>query len=230
MISVRSRFDEELEHLKASALRMGEFVGNMLADSLEALFSQNVALARDVRERDAVADEMDEAIETAATHLLALQQPMAGDLRAVTAALKVVTDLERIGDYAVAVARVALALSEEVFFKPLDDTRRMADLAMEIVRRAMHAFALGDLELAIEVRRSDKAIDALWHALEIELIEHMRSRPETIPQATRLMLVARYLERVGDHAQNICERVAYMETGSRKPWRKARPQQEPPPA
>jgi len=221
LTSVRTAFTEELGDLKKTALRMGEFVAGMLRDALEALYTQDVALARDVKARDDTADGLDEAIENQATRLLALQQPMARDLRAITASLKIVTDLERIGDYAVAIARTAITLADEPFFKPLEDTRRIGDMGQRIVSDAMAAFEAESVDLARATRTADKAIDDLWHHLETELIDWMKREPRTVDQAARLILVARYVERIGDHAKNICERVAYMQTGFRKPWRQA---------
>lgn len=227
MTSVRTAFTEQLAELKQNALRMGEFVGCMLRDALQALVAQDVVLAQDVRARDDTADEMDEAIENQSTRLLALQQPMARDLRSVTATLKIVTDLERVGDYAVVIARTAITLADKPFFKPLEDTDRMGKMALRIVSDAMVAFETESLETARATRSQDKAIDELWHHLEAELIDWMNREPSTIPQAARLILVARYLERIGDHAKNICERVAFMQTGYRKPWRQAAFQAQP---
>ena len=219
MASIRTGFAGQLAELHSLVQEMGAFVSQMLDDSIQALLTQDASLAEDVRERDNVADELDERIETLATRLLALQQPMAGDLRAITASLKIVTDLERIADYAVAIARVAASLAGEPYFKPLEDTTRMADLVKEIVRQSLEAFDRNDVAFAKQVRDSDKAIDQLWNKLEAELIDWMKREPRVVEQATRLVLVARYFERIGDHAKNITERVAFRETGHRKPSR-----------
>ncbi|HQK92831.1 MAG TPA: phosphate signaling complex protein PhoU [Armatimonadota bacterium] len=215
----RATFDQELEDLRRSALEMGAFVSGMLDDALKSLFDRNTDLANELRERDALADEMDEAIESRATRLLALQQPVAGDLRVVTASLKVVTDLERMGDYAVAVARTTLALASEPPAECPPAMREISRLAQTIVRESLQAFEAGDVEFARRVRQGDKAIDRLWHELEADLVSWMTREPARAPQAARYLLVARYLERIGDHAKNVCERVAYMVTGRRKPWR-----------
>ncbi len=218
MTQLRAGFDRDLDALKASALTMGQLVTSMLSDSLVSLWGKDGALAQEVRERDAEADELDEAIETAATGLLALQQPVASDLRTVTATLKMVTDLERIGDYAVAIARAAEAVFDEPERGEIAELHQMGELTLGIVRDALHVYEIGNVELARAVRKQDKQIDALWHGIEALAVERMRSDPECIREATHHILIARYLERVGDHAKNICERVAYMKTGRRKPW------------
>jgi phosphate transport system protein len=223
MTQLRAGFDRDLDALKTSALTMGQLVTDMLSDSLNALWRKDGVLAREVQDRDAEADELDEAIETAATHLLALQQPVAGDLRTVTATLKMVTDLERIGDYAVAITRAAEAIRDEPARGETEKLESMGELTLGIVRDALHVYEGGDVELARAVRKQDKRIDVLWREIETQSVERMREDPGCIREATHHLLIARYLERVGDHAKNICERVAYMRTGHRKPWAVAGP-------
>lgn len=218
MTQLRSGFDRDLDALKESALTMGQFVTDMLTDALSALWDKDMGLASAVRERDSEADELDEAIETAATRLLATQQPVAGDLRKVTATLKLVTDLERIGDYAVAIARAAEAIRDEPERCSASELMRMGTLARAIVQDAIHAYDVEDVELARAVRAQDKEIDVLWRSIETALAEQMSADSGLIREGTHHLLIARYLERVGDHAKNVCERVAYMRTGKRKPW------------
>lgn len=223
MTQLRAGFDRDLDALKSSALTMGQLVTGMLSDSLMSLWNRDGGLAREVQDRDAEADELDEAIETDATRLLALQQPVAGDLRTVTATLKMVTDLERIGDYAVAITRAGEAIADEPDRGEAEQLHVMCDLTVGIVRDALHVYDVGDVELARAVRKQDKQIDVLWREIETLSVERMRRDPDCIREATHHLLIARYLERVGDHAKNICERVAYMKTGHRKPWARRSP-------
>jgi phosphate transport system protein len=224
MTQMRSEFDRQLEDLKRTAIEMGAFVVGMLSDALRGLVERDAALANEVRKRDDAADNMDEAIEIAATRLLALQQPMAGDLRAITATLKLVTDLERTGDYAVAIARTTIVLVDEPSAEYVDAVAAMGRMAERIVRDSLRAYEAADADMAYAVRKTDKAIDDEWHRIEAELIGWITAHPVYAKQGAHLILIARYLERIGDHAKNICERVAYMATGSRKPWRKRVPQ------
>jgi len=211
----RASYREHLDQLRNTVLRMGAFAEEMLARALQALLNQDLALAREVHRSDDVADDLDYEIDRKSTSLLASQQPLAGDLRGILGALKIATDLERIADYAKDIAKSALAVGDEPWFKPLDDTCRMGELAVEQLRRALRAFADHDLALAREVVVGDEQLDELWHRLYDELQARMQADPAVAPQALRLVLVARYLERIGDHTVNVMERLHYMETGQR---------------
>jgi phosphate transport system protein len=210
---LRTTFTAEMENLEKQLLRMGSFVEHMLASCIKALVEQNEGLADEVILRDDIVDEMDVSIEHLCMRLLALQQPLAKDLRTVGTALKIITDLERIGDYAVDIARLAKSLSHEPYFKPLVDIPRMGAVAESIVRDALRSFIERDLALVREVCERDADVDRLWHLLLAELIEHMQKEPWIVRQAVALLLAARYLERIADHATNIAERVSYTETG-----------------
>ncbi|MCE5239035.1 phosphate signaling complex protein PhoU [bacterium] len=211
-ISYRGHLDE----LRNTVLRMGTFAEEMLIRAMTALVNQDVALAREVHRSDDVADDLDFEIDRKCTSLLASQQPMAGDLRDILGALKIATDLERIADYAKDIAKVAIAVGEERWFKPLADIQRMGEVAVEQLRQALRAFADHDLDLARDVARGDEQLDDLWHGLWAELPERMQAEPAVVPQAMRLVLVARYLERIGDHTVNVMERLQYMDTGRRE--------------
>jgi phosphate transport system protein len=213
----RGQYREQLEQLRNTVLRMGTFAEEMLARALKALLDQDVALAREVHRSDDIADDLDHDIDRRCTSLLASQQPVAGDLRGILGALKIATDLERIADYAKDIAKVAIAVGDEPWFKPLDDTRRLGDATLAQLRQALRAFADHDLALAREVVRGDEQLDELWHKLREELQARMQAEPALVPQALRLLLVARYLERVGDHTINVMERLYYMDTGRRDP-------------
>lgn len=219
MAGVRSELDSQLRELVQSVLEMGSFVEAMLRDAMRALETQDAALAREVRRRDQHANDFDASIEEAAIRLLALQCPLARDLRTVASGLKVVTDLERIGDYASDIAKVAMWLAEEPYFVPLEDIPRMGQIAVGMVHDGLSTYVSRHIVFGKQVRDRDREMDRTYKRVHGQILDWMRREPATIFQAMNLLLVARYLERIGDHAKNIIERVAYMETGSRWPWR-----------
>ena len=213
MRRTRQAFDEELGQLEQRLLAMGAFVEAMLDKAVRALTEHDSDLAREVIASDDIADDMDLEIEQRCMHLLALQQPMAGDLRMIGTVMKVIADVERIGDYSVDIARTAVKLAATAYFKPLVDIPRMAELVRAMLRKALQALVRRDLVLVGEVINEDDQVDSLWRGLLAELQEIMKARPEVVDQAVALLLVARYLERIADHTENIAERVAYMTTG-----------------
>ncbi len=216
MTHVRKNFDEQLHQLQQRLLQMGAFVEAMLDKSSRALTKQDVNLAHEVIESDDVADDMDLAIEKQCMRLLALQQPMSGDLRTIGTVMKVIADVERIGDYSVDIAKTAIELAHTEYFKPLVDIPKMAEMVRDLLREALEALVERDLDLVAEVIDGDDDVDKMWHSLRDEIIGIMEDDPETVDQGVALVLVARYLERIADHTVNIVERVAYMETGQLK--------------
>ncbi len=213
MRRMRETFEEQIEQVQVDVTRLASVVVEMLADAMRALVDQDVALADKVIMDDDIADDLDLYIEQECMRLLALQQPMAKDLRIIGTAMKVIADLERVGDYAVDIARSAKTLADEPYFKALIDIPRMAEITIGMVRTATRAFVRQDLELVREVITQDDEVDRIWYRLLDELVEYMQRDPELILQATHLLLVARYLERIADHVVNVAERVSYMETG-----------------
>lgn len=213
MLRTRKAFETQLEELKRRLLEMGAFVESMLARSIEALAEHDVELAQEVIRDDDVADEMDLEIEQRCMRLLALQQPMAEDLRTIGTVMKVIADVERMGDYSVDIAKAAITLADTRYFKELVDIPRMCRLVQEMLEQALQALVHEDLGLVQKVIEDDDTVDKIWYALLEELIEIMQQRPEIVRQATHLLLVARYLERIADHIVNVAERVAYMKTG-----------------
>jgi phosphate transport system protein len=209
----RSSYREHLAELRSKILRLGTFAADMLAKALQALAEQNLELAGEVRRSDDVADDLDRDIEKASISMLASQQPVSGDLRAIIGSLRIATDLERVADYSKDIAKVALAIGDNRPLVPLEDLLAMGALTGDILRQALRAIADQDLALARTVAERDEEIDERWHRLWRELNEQMKSQPEIIPQATYLLLVARYLERIGDHTVNVVERLNYIETG-----------------
>ena len=212
-MNIRRTFEEQLAELQSDLLRLGRFVEEALGKALDALVNQDLALAKQVVMDDDFADDMNFGIQTRAMQLLALQQPMARDLRVVGSSLRIVIDLERIGDHAVDIAKIARSLAGQSYFKPLVDIPQLGVLSRKMVSDSLQAFISHDLKKALQVARDDDAVDNLCDRLQNELIERMRHDPSLVEQATRLLLVARVLERTADHATNIAEQIYYVETG-----------------
>lgn len=214
---IRRTFEEQLTELQNDMLRLGRFVEEALGKALDGLVRQDLALAKQIVEDDDFADDMTFGIQTHTMQLLALQQPMARDLRIVGASMRIVIDLERIGDHAVDIAKVTRSLAGQTFFKPLVDIPQLGQLARKMVGDSLQAFVNHDTDLAIQVARDDDAVDDLCDRLQVELMDKMRGDSSLVEQATRLLLVARMLERVADHATNIVENIYYVETGEMRP-------------
>jgi phosphate transport system protein len=203
-------FHEELDGLKQTLLAMGAMVEDQIRRVMRALVERDEALARDVIERDREVNVYDVEIDEKCVELLALYQPTAGDLRFITTAMKIVTDLERIGDQAVNIAQRAIELNQEPQLKPYIDLPRMADKAQQMVKDALDSFVSRDTTLAREVCGRDSEVDALKEQIFRELLTYMMADPKTIARSIRLILVSRFFERVADHATNIAEMVIYM--------------------
>lgn len=209
----RSQFEEELETLRNMLLEMGSLADRALAEAMRALTERDVAIAERVIERDDDIDEMDLRIEMECMRLLALQHPLASDLRLVGTALKIITDLERIGDHAVDIAKVARKLARMPSHEPLADLPRMANGVRKMLRTSLDAFVKHDLDLVDEAVLGDEEIDDLFHSIRDDLHTVMQSHPDLVVDASYCLFVAHYLERMADHAVNIAERVHYAETG-----------------
>jgi phosphate transport system protein len=214
MSGTRMHFLEELESLRSQLLEMGSVADSMVAQSIEALTRQDTALAEEVIRRDDEVDSQDLAIEAECMRLIALQQPLARDLRLVGTAMKVITDLERIGDHAVDIAKIARKLARDTFFKQLVDLPHMADRVRFMLHNAMYALVNHDIELVDKVIAADDEVDDLFHKIREELHTAMGRDSNLVVQGSYLLFVAHYLERIADHAVNIAERVYYVETGS----------------
>ncbi len=208
-----SRFDDALRQLQEDLLRMGDFTEQMLGDAVRSLMEQDASLADEVIGRDDTVDGMDMDIEARCMRMLGLHHVGSRDLRVIGTAMKVISDVERIGDYSVDIARTAKKLADVEYLVPLEDIPRMAEFTKRMVHDALTAFVRRDMELVQKVCDEDESVDELWEKLLREFIELMSRQPEVCEQATHLLLVARYLERIADHATNVAERVAYIETG-----------------
>ncbi len=213
---LRQSFRSELEQLDQELIRMGALVEEQIRRAVRSLTGQDLELAEHVVADDDRVDTMEMDIERRCLTLLALQQPLAGDLRIVSTILKIITDLERMADHAVDIAQVTLRLGQESLVKPLIDIPEMARLSSSMVRLALNAYIHRSLDEALTMIRLDDDVDHLYARIFDDLQNLMRERPETVPQATHLLFVANYIERVADHATNLGEWVIYMVTGERK--------------
>jgi len=203
-------FDQDLDALKQTLLRMGGATEAIIQKSVEALKRRDLALAEEVFGDDKAIDRLEIDIEERCVSLLALRQPLATDLRFITAALKISNDLERIGDHAVNIAGCAKRLAAEPPLKPLVDIPRMAEMALRMLREALDAFVRMDAVNARRILLADDEVDTLNHQLFRELLTFMMEDPATISRAMQLILVARNLERVGDLATNVAEEVVFV--------------------
>lgn len=206
-------FDEELKDLKEKLLEMASRAEEQIGRAVRSLKDRQQALACEVLDKEEDINRLDIEIDEMAMRLLALRQPMAVDLRFITSAMKIGSDLERIGDLAVNIAERTLELLKFPQLKPLIDIPRMAELAQAMVRDALNAFIAGDAELARDVCQRDDQVDKLNGQIFRELLTYMMEDPETITRAVDLILVGRHLERIADHATNIGEDVIYMVKG-----------------
>lgn len=209
----RSFFDRELDELKRDMITMGGLVEEAIKNTMTALKNQDEALARKVFRDDDVVDDYEKKIERRCLELIARQQPLAKDLRTISTALKMITDMERIGDHAADIAEITLRMVNETYAQPLIDIPNMANLASGMVKKAIDAYIRQDIELAQEVCSADDAVDELFVKIILDLIELMKHNPRVIEQATNFMFIAKYLERMADHATNIGEWVFYNVTG-----------------
>ena len=209
---VRS-FDTELEELNQTIVRMGGIAESLLATAIQALSRRDSELASRVVKSDGEIDLLEEKINEQAVQMLALRQPMAIDLREVLCALKISTDLERIGDYACNIAKRAMALSQMRPVRPMRSPKRMAQLVQSQIKKVIDAYVERDLEKALEVWRGDEEVDEMYTSLFRELLTYMMEDPRDITPGTHLLFVARNIERIGDHATNIAEYINYLISG-----------------
>jgi phosphate transport system protein len=210
---MQRHFHEELEALKQTLLAMGGLVEDQIRRAMRALVERDDALAQEVIDRDRQVNAYDVEVDEQCVNLLALHQPAAGDLRSITTAMKIVTDLERIGDQAVNIAQRVLELNRDPQLKPYIDLPRMAEKAQRMVKESLDAFVARDTDLARQVCGKDAEVDALKEQIFRELLTFMMEDPRTIPRAIRVILISRFLERVADHATNIAEMVVYLVEG-----------------
>ncbi|MCZ8511911.1 phosphate signaling complex protein PhoU [Paenibacillus filicis] len=212
----RINFHQSLDQLQETLLHMGKQVESMIFQAVDALARQDENLARRTIEADDQIDEMMIHIEENSLRLIALQQPMASDLRIISTALKIATDLERIADHAVDIAKICLRLNGEALVKPLVDIPRMAELTQAMLRESLLAYTERNVHRAATLAEKDDEVDKLYSGLANDLLKLMGSDIAVNRQLTQLLLTAHFLERVADHTTNIGEGVIYMVTGKRK--------------
>lgn len=210
---MQRHIDQELADLKSQILRMGALVESQIEGSIKALVDRDADLASRIIERDTLVNTMDVEIDENCMRLLALQAPAARDLRFVTTAMKISTELERMSDISENISERVIELNEEPQLKPYIDIPRMANWTMMMVREALDAFVRPDAALARKVCADDDFVDNLTHQLFRELLSFMIENPVTITRAIRLTFIGKSLERIADHATNIAELVIYMVEG-----------------
>ena len=210
---MRNRFDEQLHTLNHELLEMGALIERAIRSATDALVKQDVEAALQAIAADKEVDQAERDIESLCLKLLLQQQPVARDLRLISSALKMITDMERIGDQASDIAELVIYLSKEPYIKELTHLPQMAENAIRMVSGALDAYVRKDVVLAQQVMDMDDRIDALFVTVKDELIDLIRNDAAAGSQAIDLLMIAKYYERIGDHAQNIAEWVEYAFTG-----------------
>ena len=213
MKRISDHYTEQLREIRGLILRMGGMVETMTRRVILALIQRDSSLLTEVRSMEAQVNQLHIEIDEACIEIIALRQPAGYDLRFVTAAIKINTDLERIGDQATNILGETESLLAVPLLKPLIDIPKMAEIAQDMLKDALDAFVNGDVDLAQRTIKRDDIVDKLKDSVFIELIGYMTNDPSTIPRAMDLILVSRNLERIADHATNICEHVIFMVQG-----------------
>jgi phosphate transport system protein len=213
-MATRQEFDAELGQLEQDLLQMGRHVETMVEQCVNALLERDVALAQAVIKQDVVVDELDRSLEARCRRLLALQQPVSRDLRTIYTVLRASIDLERIGDYSVDIAEIALQLSGYPGSLPRVDLVDMAEAVKQVIRRTLQALVSHDLQAVRDIYSNDGgAVHTVYRRLFAELVELMSNERDQIPAAAQYLIVARSLERIADHITNVAEHLLYAETG-----------------
>jgi len=209
------QYDAELEAVRAKVLQMGGLVEQQIVNALDALVNANLNLAESVMANDARVNDLEIQIDEDCSHIIARRQPAAGDLRMIMVMVKTITDLERIGDEATKIARVAQKISESdrLYTPRFNEIKSMVGIVREMLRTALDAFARLDVSKTVEVARQDEQVDEQFRAAMRQLITFMLEDPRTISMSLEVLFVAKAIERIGDHAKNIAEYVVYMVKG-----------------
>ena len=210
---IRKAFEQDLRRLQEEVLALGSMVEEALTASVDSLKRRDMEASRRVIANDQRINEKRFALEAQTLTLIATQQPMASDLRTLAAVLEIVTELERMGDYAKGIAKINLMIGDEPLIKPLIDIPRMAEKARDMLHRALEAFIRRDVELARSIPNEDDEVDALYNQVYRELMTFIMADPHAIEQANYLLWAAHNLERTADRVTNICERVIFTVTG-----------------
>ncbi|OGN99446.1 MAG: phosphate transport system regulatory protein PhoU [Chloroflexi bacterium RBG_13_51_18] len=212
-METRTAFHKRLREIQDDILVMGSMVSKAILRSIEALKNRDLDLAYQIVADDKKINQKRFEIEEKCIELIATQQPMASDLRIILAVLNIISEVERIGDYAEGIAKIAIMIGDEPPLKPLIDIPRMAEQTVDMLRRSLDAFVSRDAEAAKKISAEDDTVDQLYDQVFRELLTFMVEDPKTITRATRLIWVAHNLERSADRVTNICERVVFVVTG-----------------
>lgn len=212
-MEIRTVFHKQLREIQDDILAMGSMVSKAMLRSINALKNRDIGLAQQIIADDRKINKKRFEIEERCIQLIATQQPMASDLRIIVAILNIIIEVERIGDYAAGIARIAIMIGDEPPLKPLIDIPRMAEQTVDMLHRSLGAFVNRDAEAAKKILPEDDLVDQLYDQVFRELLVFMAEDPKTITRATRLIWVAHNLERAADRVTNICERVVFVVTG-----------------
>ena len=213
---MRNRFDRELASLHDLLIRMGTLSQHSIESAKGALLQKDVELAQKAHDYEREVDETEKEVERRCLKLLLQQQPVASDLRVISTALKIITDLERIADQACDISELAMRMVDQPYIKKLVDIPKMADAAIKMVKESIDAFVAGDIDLAQKVIAYDDVVDDLFDLVKNDLIAMIRQDAANGEQAVDLLMVAKYFERIGDHATNVAEWVVFSITGQHK--------------
>jgi phosphate transport system protein len=211
----RKEFDIGLEQLEQLLVEMGERVEHALADSMKALETLDAELARQIVRKDPEINRIEEKISELGAKLIATQQPVAKDLRRILVALKISSDLERMGDLSVDIAKVVLRLEGQTLMKPLVDLPQMAGIVRTMIKESIRSYLDENVDLAYKMAKDDDRVDALYSQILREMFSLTAENPKTVGQAMYLSFVGRYIERIADHATNIGESVVFLVVGKR---------------
>ncbi len=213
---MRSQFEKQLNTLNKSLLEMASMIENAIERASLALKNQDVMLAKEVIESDDEIDNKEKDVESICLKILLCEQPVARDLLMVSTALKMITDMERIGDHAADISEITVYLSKEPYIKKLEHIPQMADATIKMVKDSIDAYVKKDLKLANDVISHDDIVDDLFLKIKEELVEIIHENPENGKQGLDLLMIAKYFERIGDHAVNIAEWIVFSLTGKHK--------------
>lgn len=213
---MRNRFDEQLAQLNKEMITMGTMIEQAIETAVDALIHQDVEKARKAMESDDEIDHQEKIIENLCLRLLLQQQPVARDLRVISAALKMITDMERIGDHAVDISELTIVMADHPYIKKLEHVEQMAKETIVMLIQSLEAYVNKNLEQARAVIAHDDVVDELFLKVKAELIRLIQENPDNGEQATDLLMAAKYFERIGDHATNIAEWVIFSITGKHK--------------
>lgn len=210
---MRNRFDKELDALNNELIEMGNMIETSIENAVKALINQDIQLAMMVVNRDSDIDEKEKDIERRCLRLLLQQHPVASDLRLISSALKMITDMERIGDQAADISEITMRLIGQKYIKDITHIPQMAQATIKMVKDSIEAFVTGDLSLADSVIEYDDVVDELFNIIKNEVIHLIRENSNHGEQAIDFLMIAKYFERIGDHAENIAEWVVFSITG-----------------